>query len=47
MSTLEELDGQNVYLRLKTDDSIHHSGIKISFIIKSDSRKLLLRSYSF
>ncbi|XP_044176705.1 tolloid-like protein 2 [Acropora millepora] len=37
MSTLEELDGQNVYLRLKTDDSIHHSGIKISFIIKSDS----------
>ena len=44
---LEELDGQNVYLRFKTDDSIHHSGIKISFIVKSDSRKLMLRSHRF
>ena len=47
MSTLEELDRKNVYVRFKTDNSIHHSGIKISFIAKSDSRKLLLRSYCF
>ena len=37
--------GQNVYLQLKTDNSIHYSGIKISFIVASGSRKLLLRSY--
>ncbi|XP_074620944.1 bone morphogenetic protein 1-like [Acropora palmata] len=28
---------QNVYLRLKTDNSIHYSGIKISFIVASYS----------
>ena len=38
-------DAQNMYLRLKTDDSIHLSEIKISFIVASDSRKSLLRSY--
>lgn len=32
-----EFYGQNVYLRFKTDDSIHLSGIKISFIVESSS----------
>ena len=36
---------QNLYLRLKTDDSIHLSGINISFIVGSYNRKSLLRSY--
>ena len=39
----DEFSGQKVYLRLKTDDSIHLSGIKISFIVKSSSGKILLR----
>ncbi|XP_067040930.1 bone morphogenetic protein 1-like [Acropora muricata] len=33
----EVISGQNVYLRLKTDNSIHYSGIKISFIVASDN----------
>ena len=44
---IEVLYEQIVYLRFKTDDSIEHSGINISFIALSNSRKLLLRSYSF
>ena len=36
---------RNVNLRLKTDNSVHYSGIKISFIAASYSGKLLLRSY--
>ena len=43
----KEISGPNAYLRLKTDDSIHLSGINISFIVKSYSRKLLLRFYCF
>ncbi|XP_067040749.1 tolloid-like protein 2 isoform X2 [Acropora muricata] len=34
---IEELNKRSVYLRLKTDDSIEHSGINISFIAVSDS----------
>ena len=39
--------GQNVYLRFKTDDSIHFNGINISFTVESRRCKLLLRSYCF
>ena len=45
-SPIAEMKGQNVGLRFKTDDSIHVSGINMSFIVLSDSRKLLLRSCS-
>ena len=43
----KEIGRPNAYLRLKTDDSIHLRGINISFIVKSNSRKLLPRFYCF
>lgn len=37
LTPIEELSKRSVYLRLKTDDSIEHSGINISFIAVSES----------
>ena len=38
----QEGNGENFYLKLKTDDSVHHKGFRISFIAKSEDCKFIV-----
>ena len=33
-------NGENFYIKLKTDDSVHHKGFRIKFIAQSEDSKL-------
>lgn len=38
----QEGNGENFYVKLKTDDSVHHKGFRFSFIAKSEDCKFIV-----
>ena len=37
----ENADGRNIWFRFVSDDTNHYKGFNFSYIVKSDSRKLI------